>query len=336
MINIFSYSDKGCELAVKISQLLEDANCYASEKNAEKHGLIPYQTLSQATKDFFYKSDALIYVGAVGIAVRAIAPYIVSKESDPAVIVIDDNVNFIIPILSGHIGGANRLANELSQKLSATAVITTATDINGKFSVDEWASRMGFVIDSLDDAKKISAEILRNDVGIKSDFEIISKLPSGLTQSNADYGIYVTYSTSKPFNRTLRIIPKIVHIGMGCRRGVEFSAVEELFLEGLSEAGIDIKSVASISSIDLKKDEEALHILSEKYSIPLKFYSADELKKAEGEFTHSDFVKGITGVDNVCERAASVSSKSGSPLLNKKAKNAVTVAIYSDRLKIEF
>ena len=156
---LFTFSRSGCATARRIlAALPEEAwMCYTMPR-FEEPGFLPLDKAVYGAS--FSSMDALIFVGACGIAVREIAPYVKSKKTDPAVLCIDEAGRFVIPLLSGHIGGANALAVELAEKLGATAVVTTATDVRGKFSVDAWAARHGCVISDMGLAKAVSAAIL--------------------------------------------------------------------------------------------------------------------------------------------------------------------------------
>ena len=113
------------------------------------------------TQEHFRKGNVLVYIGACGIAVRAIAPFLKGKDTDPAVIVMDEKGQNVIPILSGHLGGANAWAQKLSQITGGQAVLTTATDVNGLFSVDVFAAVNDLSIDDLGKAASFSAQLLR-------------------------------------------------------------------------------------------------------------------------------------------------------------------------------
>ena len=177
-IAIFAYSRTGCKTARRICMALPEAEtlCYAVPRLAEP-GFLPLEKAVYGAA--FSEMDALIFVGAAGIAVREIAPYVRDKRTDPAVLSLDERANFVIPLLSGHIGGANALARRLAAALGATAVVTTATDVNGKFSVDTWAAEHGCAISDMGGAKQISAEILEHSVPVCSDFPIQGPLPDG-------------------------------------------------------------------------------------------------------------------------------------------------------------
>lgn len=134
------------------------------------------------------------------------------------------------------------------------------------------------------------------------------------------------YEGEKPFANTLHLIPQTVTVGIGCRKGISPAAAEDLFYRVLKEQKLSVHSVEKICSIDIKKEEAALIWLAEKLSVPLQFFSAEELKQLQGEFTSSDFVNRITGVDNVCERAAVLGS-GGELTVRKQAQSGVTIAI---------
>lgn len=330
---IFAFSDKGCTLAKLIAKQYSDASCFALPKFAQKHNIFPEENTQQRVGEVFDKTHLLVFVGAVGIAVRMIAPYIKSKTTDPAVLVVDECCSFVIPLLSGHIGGANGMARTLAHGIGATAVITTATDINDKFSVDEWAAKNGLYISDMQKAKEISATILEREVSIKSDFPIDSTLPNGITFADAPIAFEVTYKNYN--NGNLHLVPKVLSIGIGSKKDVSPQRVEDLFLKIIEENSLDINAIKVIASIDIKKEEKAIITLSKKYHIPFITYTGAELSKLEGDFTPSDFVKATTGTDNVCERSA-VMANGGELIVKKTAFNGVTIAIAKENWKVEF
>lgn len=218
-IALFAYSRGGCAAARRVlSTLPETQACAYTMPRFEEAGFLPLS--GEVYRESFSSADALIFVGACGIAVREIAPYLASKKTDPAVLCIDEKMQFVIPLLSGHIGGANDLARRLAAALGASAVITTATDVNGKFAADAWAAKNECVISSMLLAKKVAAEILERDVPLVSDFPIKGVLPGGIVEkTHGALGIVIGYRTKEPFAETLRLTPKVLHVGIGCRRG---------------------------------------------------------------------------------------------------------------------
>lgn len=299
----------------------------------------------------FDADDVLIFVGACGIAVRKTAPYVKDKQTDPAVICIDELGTYIIPILSGHIGGANDIAGYIAGQMNSIAVITTATDINGRFSVDSWAAKNGFIIDDIKMAKAVSSAILEQDIPLMSEFKITGQLPAGIRseeccgnavkfctgdadKSQRDIGIYIGCNIKKPFSRTLRLIPKAVHLGIGCRKGTDEDSIRQAVDKVLSEHGIDRRAVKCISSIDIKSGEKGLLDYAKHNKLTINFYSAEELNNIEGDFTSSEFVKGITGVDNVCERSAMMGAEH--LLIRKNAVNKVTIAAAIEHMEVHF
>jgi len=337
---LFAFSKKGIGTAESIRNTLAAeyiCRLYVPEKFQDPpREIYPIKgSVGVFTGRVFDKADALIYVGACGIAIRAIAPYIKSKTTDPAVICVDELGTFCIALLSGHIGGGNRLTNKLAEKIGATPVVTTATDINQRFSVDAWAAENGFVIDSLAIAKEVSAQILEREIPIYADVEIKGKLPAGLCKKESgDLGISVSVYQKKPFDHTLTLIPKVLYLGIGCRRGTDAKVIEQAVAQVFADNQLDLRAIKGAASIELKKDEEGLLKFCEFYHLPVKFYSAEELLDVPGEFTSSGFVKGVTGVDNVCERSAAACG--GNLLIKKTARNGVTVAVSQVDWTIDF
>lgn len=293
--------------------------------------------LKEWVKDGFEKKQCMVFIGATGIAVRSIAPYVKDKLTDPPVIVIDEKGKYVIPILSGHVGGGNAIAKGISQVIEAKVVITTATDVNNLFAVDTFAVRNNLIIKERQLAKKISAEILNGkEIGFYSDTELKGKIPENLTQSeNGDLGFAISIYKRNCFNETLHLVPKAVVLGIGCKKETSEENIEQIVFKTLEEYNIDILSVAEVATIDIKKNEKGLVNFCKKMNVNLRCFSPDELKNAKGSFTSSNFVKQTTGVDNVCERAAALAS-GGDLIIKKTTGNGVTVAVALRNVGVEF
>lgn len=334
-ISLFTYTKNGLTTALKVLDCFEEA-----EKKAyvpERFSQDGFLSLDLA-KDFgavFSWSDLVIFVASCGIATRKIAPFIKDKCTDPAVICIDETGKFVVPLLSGHIGGANEFAKIISEKIKSVCVITTATDINDRFSVDAWAKKQGFIIEDMAIAKMVSAEILENDVPLLSEFAVTSKLPNGVVHGQTGkIGIYVGTRKKSPFERTLRLIPSVLHLGIGCRKGTKKDVIGRLVDDVLLENNIDKRAIKCVASIDIKSCEAGLLEYCRENNWDIFFYSSDELKSIPGEFTPSAFVKNITGVDNVCERAAIIGAEE--LIIKKRCAEGVTVAIAEERCELRF
>lgn len=276
----------------------------------------------------FERADALVFVGAAGIAVRAVAPYVRSKAGDPAVLVLDEGGRFVVPILSGHIGGGNRLARRVAAHLGAQPVLTTATDVRGVFAVDEWAVSQGLAIVNPACIKPVSARLLRGEtVRIKSDAPLRGSTPDGVELTQADdYDVLISHGASCRAG-ALHLVPRCLVLGVGCRKGIEVETVENVLAEFLARCGVSPLALCGVRSIELKAREQALLHLCARRNLPFETYSAQELSALPGEFTASDFVRGATGVDNVCERSAVLGSGGGALVARKYAKNGVTMAL---------
>ena len=336
-VAVFAYSRQGCKTARRVIEHFagHEIQGYTMER-FEEPGFRP---IRRPSKPFygpiFNDVDAMVFVGSVGIAVREIAPHVRDKATDPAVVSIDELGQFSVPLLSGHIGGANDLALALAETIGATPVITTATDINKKFSVDAWAARKGLVIASLSRAKAVSAAILEQNVPLKSDFSIVTNLPNGVVLADSgDVGIRISVFKDEPYERTLRLIPKVLHLGIGCRKGTPTEAIREAVERVLQEYNIDRRAIKCVASIDLKKEEPGLLEFCAEQRLTVQFYTAGELKAVPGDFTPSEFVQSITGVDNVCERSALVGAKE--LIVKKTAMNGVTVALAAEHMEVRF
>ena len=331
---IFAFSRQGCRTARRVMEACQDV--IWSSFTMERFGEADFSAITpKCYGDCFASSEILVFVGSCGIAVRKIAPYVHDKRTDPAVVCVDELGTFVIPLLSGHIGGANALSRRIAESLHATPVITTATDINRRFSVDTWATEHGCTISSMKLAKAVSAAILERDIPLKSDFPIAGTLPNGvISGETGNIGIYLTVTDKEPFENTLRLIPKVLHLGIGCRRGIEKEAVQAAVEQVFRENHLDFRAVQSAASIDLKQDEEGLLSFCKEQNIPIRFYTAEELTALPGDFTPSPFVQKVTSVDNVCERAALLGADH--LIVKKTACHGVTVAVAMENWEVHF
>ena len=339
--------------------------CYVKSKQPpvlEEAGKQPecmvwQRPLNDWAREMFASMDALIFIGATGIAVRAIAPLVQDKFYDPAVLVMDELGQFCIPLLSGHVGGANELAETISRLTGSQAVITTATDVNHQFAVDVFARKNGLKIADRELAKEISAELLTG----RKDFLWNGTLPKGLCEEQfCDRNIQITINTDslkgsskkrakkegydtetgaeqKEIDRSemrsegkavLRLVPPVIILGIGCRKGTPAGQIQSAIHQLLKEQNLHPLSIAAIATIDLKKEEPGLLAAAEALQIPVICYSSEELAAVPGDFTESAFVKQITGVGNVCERAAlkAARERGGYLVCHKTVYDGVTVA----------
>lgn len=306
-----------------------------------------HESSQMSARDFvaaqFKQCELLIFIGAAAIAVRLIAPWLKDKAHDPAVLVIDELGQFVIPILSGHLGGANELASHLAQALQAQAVITTATDLHRCFAIDVWSRKNRCLVLDISRIKAVSSRLLAGQtVGLCSDWPLEGCLPGLLADCSQEQlaergarqpevGIWISCSVvAMPFATTLQVVPRVLALGAGCRRGTAPAAFEQFVLDLLTEKNLHLDAIACVASIDIKQDEPCLVAFCKKYQLPLVVYSAKELSDVEGEFMTSDFVRQTTGVDNVSERSAVRASQGGDLLVPRHSRSGMTLALAAE------
>lgn len=309
-------------------------------------------SLKEYTDGAFSDADALVFVGACGIAVRAIAPFVRSKLTDPAVLVVDESAHFVIPILSGHIGGANALASHLAAHLGAEAVITTATDIRKKFAVDTFAVKNHLRILDPAGIKLISSAILAGEkIGFFCELPMDADLPEELVLDEPKRLNIVIPDTGRISGEKLQamirrardpgtavtgmmvLLPERAVLGVGCRKGEKPEKVRSAALAALSDAKTDPEELCAIASVDQKKDEPALRQLAKDFGVRVLTYPASLLDEVPGSFEDSSFVRETVGTGNVAGRssvlAASRLGKSCAVLLPKHVYGGVTCAVAS-------
>ncbi|MBQ9347409.1 MAG: cobalamin biosynthesis protein [Oscillibacter sp.] len=318
-IGYLSFTDRGAALAETICSRLggEAARCGPGRREAV--------SLSGWTAEAFPAKRALVYVGAAGIAVRAIAPYVRDKSRDPAVVAVDEQGRFVVPLLSGHLGGANDLARAIAE-ITGTAVITSATDLRGVFAVDDWARRQDCAVVNPAYIKKVSGALLDGRaVRVRSAFPICGTPPEGVvytepgcTEPDAPVpgdavsaaqtdapDVWVDIRRPADCNRdTLYIAPRVLVLGVGCKQGTTAETLESRFQSLCRETELLPEAFQAAATIDRKAEELGLLSFCARRGWPLYAYTAEELRQVPGAFTASAFVEETVGVGNVCERAA--------------------------------
>lgn len=325
------------------------------------------ESLQVWTAQRMAEGDALLFIGACGIAVRAIAPNLTDKLHDVPVLVMDEEGQYVIPILSGHVGGANELARELADLMDARPVITTATDVQKKFAVDLFAKRNHLEIMNKDGIAKVSTKALAGEqltIAIRAqniefchpkfcevreeDFteaeNLLLREASMHKQDQEACGVepplrLVPYVKDQPVdivvsemqdnkNALIWLRPRRYVVGMGCRKNKDPEELLDFYMKTLEQAMVEPGEVYALASIDKKKDEPGLLAISERMRIPFFTYTAEELNRVGACVHSSEFVKAQVGVDNVCERAALAGcGANGTLIYEKQAFDGMTIAI---------
>lgn len=349
-LSVISFTESGMRLSEKIAEVWEGeeillfTKCTAAEIGTASPVRFARQSIGEWAREQMGRKNTLLFIGACGIAVRAIAPCLTDKLHDSPVLVMDEKGTYIIPILSGHMGGANETARQLARRTGAIPVITTATDLQGRFAVDLFAKRNGFHIGNREGIARVSAKVLAGEEITMSaeegHMELGSTLPAGirmLPYPPERFADVVITTEEKAFEAAILLQPKTYVIGMGCKRGKEAEEIEAFIRESLQEAGIESRQLLALASIDRKKDEEGLLAFCRKADIPFCTYTAEQLQEVAGIFHASAFVREQVGIDNVCERAALRACGPGGRLVYEKhARDGMTIAIAQREWRINF
>lgn len=356
VISMISFTGKGLTCSCEIARILQEHGMQVkvfTKCSRMKHADPACGNLAEAPvyveapveewgTDRMQEKHVLIFVGACGIAVRAIAPAVRDKQTDSPVLVIDELGHFVIPILSGHIGGANALAVQIAEWIHAVAVLTTATDLNDSFAVDIFAGENDLAIRNKEGIAKISAKILAGekltvsvDPGCgkdaidkwKKEFPPETEFIEEPSAAAADIRISAEKDLASE-DVLLYLVQKRYVLGIGCKKNTDVRKIEKAIAQSLAETGISKDQLGVVASVDAKKDEPGILTWSRQNRIRFVTYTADELMTLKGDFTASEFVREHVGTDNVCERAAVLACDGKGELVYRKhAYDGVTVAV---------
>jgi len=344
-IAVLAITKNGIEIGLKLKEYFSDFEIFAPIKFSNNNGKIHWydESTTQKIVDLFKNNDGIICLFSLGAVIRLLAPHIKDKKTDPAVIVIDDNANFVISVLSGHLGGANELSDGIAKKMGATPVITTAADVNKTIAVDLVGREFGWKIDDDSNVTRISAFMVNKEkIGIfqntgKKEWWK-GKLPENITffsnikdlkDSNSKGYLIITNDQiddeSVLKNSVVYRVPNLV-VGIG----LHWDTPKETILNGVNETlekfGLKQKQIARFVSIKKEKDVAGLIELGKEMNIPIEYIDRAELATITAP-NPSETVQAFEGTASVSEASAIKSSRGKLIVEKQKFPPNLTVAI---------
>lgn len=341
---VVSVSAEGARLGQTVKAALGgDGTCYERRGAESGEEALYFSRTFALTEEIFSQYEGILYIMASGIAVRAIAPYVVSKASDPAVLVMDECGKHCISLLSGHLGGANAWCREAAAAAGADPVITTATDVHGRLAPDDAARILHMRVEPLAALKPVNSAIaagetflwaidpeVKGAASIRDRLSALGVAPVLYNENMECAAAAVVSERNLPVRAPhVYLRPENLFVGIGCKRDTPESLIRDAFEKAAVQAGIFPYQVKSLASVDQKADEKGLLSFASHMGLPIHFYPAEELRKY-GEAHHvevSKFVEKTIGVGNVCESAAHREALRGRTLLKKTKFKSVTIAI---------
>ena len=345
---VISVTNRGALLGNRLADLLSSFSNQVdifAKQGRNPCSATSYELLSTLIADSFPRYEGLIFIMATGIVVRVIAPYIQDKRLDPAIVVLDEQGQYVISLLSGHIGGANELAVLIGQSIGAQPVITTATDVNKKPAVDMLAVKLNLSIQPFAKLKQMNARIVN---GEQVKFFLDRALPNQefytktsekigvvledmdqLATANYDATVLITNQVLPVSKPHLYLRPITLAVGIGCRRGTSSTDILSAITEACFTIGHNISSIAVIGSTVVKQDEVGLLAVIQQLAVPSQFFINEELQECIDKYQLevSSFVQKQIGVGNICAAAAILAGQSNKLLFPKTKYKNVTVAI---------
>ncbi len=313
---LVAITDGGKDLATKLSDKLSDAHLLTGSKK-----------VSDLVAENWQNYDGFIFIMATGIVVRTIAPLLQHKHHDPAIIVMDEKGQHVISLLSGHMGGANQLAQTLAGHTGGTPVITTASDTLGLVSLDLWAKNQNLFIENQEKLTAVSAKLVsKGYLNIYADVEVIN-LPTGLQQTSALEKADIAVSNKTDLSGNTAVFrPRNLIIGVGCNRGTPEEEFEDCLKELLNDCSLSRSSIRNLASIDKKNDETGLLEFAASNSWHIDFFDKDAINT----LTHLEIsyaaLKAV-GAIGVAEPTSLLSGRTHLLLSRKRKWKNITMAI---------
>lgn len=353
-IALIAITKHGVGHALKLKGALPEAELWISEKQKGEGqaGAQYFGTIKELTQQLWDKVEGLVYVVSLGAVIRTIAPFLKTKDTDPAVVVVDDACKYAISVLSGHVGGANELTEKLANILGAQAVVTTASDVRATIAVDILGRELGWQLEGKENVTPVSAAVVNEkpvafvqECGdthwwtrpspVPKNIRLFKTLPEAIAAGPFDAYLVVSDRASSAlktqlgaeWSKTVVYRPKSLFLGMGCDYGSSLEELDELLKHTLEESGLSEKSIAGIATIDIKADEACLNGLAEKLGLKLQLFTKEELNDKKTKSMPNPLVMKYTGAVGVCEPSAMLSAGVGDLLVMKHKSQKATLAI---------
>jgi len=349
-IALFAVSRPGSGLALRLLAALPGSRAYLPERfvEVERDGVHPWNGSARDwIGELFSRYPSLVIFGSAGMALRLIAPLLSGKHSDPAVVVVDDAGRFAVSLLSGHLGGANTLAETVAGLLHAEAVVTTGSETLGTLAVDLLGREFGWEIEDGRQVTRVSAAVVNGEpVGLLQEAGEPDWWPDGralpgnlfrreswegLLGADCHAALVITdrllNSRQAPPFPIVVYRPRSLVVGVGCNRGTEAEEIARAVEAALRGHGLAARSIRGLATVDLKREEPGIRRYAERLGVPIHFYSAVDLRSADTTSNPSQVVQRWVGTPSVCEAAALLASRATSLLVPKTKTENVTVAV---------
>ena len=334
---VYCVSKNGYETCLKIrDNVYKNLHIYVSQRvanmlNLESENVENLFVINERVpillEKTFDKYDLHIFVAATGAVVRIIEGKFKSKDTDPAVITIDDHANFVISLLSGHLGGANEECKKIASGIGAIPVITTASDVGGKIAVDTLSQKIKAKLNDLDGAKRVTSLIVNGE-------NVSLHLPKNIVNHDENSAGAIIVSNRKNIEIS-KIIPQNIFIGIGCKRGVSKEHIIEKLKYAMDKQNLELSAIKMAASAWVKSDETGLLEAMKELDIPIKFFEKEEILKLEDLIEEkSEYVKKTIGVYGVSEPCAFLASSGKGAFLAKKIKlDGMTLSIFEEEIE---
>jgi len=346
-IAVIAITKGGVRLGRMLCENSPEMQLYASARYADQVDemctIFEPLELKSLIYSLWKKLDGFVLIMATGIVVRMIAPLLESKEIDPAVVVMDDAGRFAISLLSGHLGGANELAERCALTVGAKTVVTTATDTNNLPSFDMLAKEQGWLIDDINQVKTLNTLLLDDE-----EIAVMDITGQALTWFNGRGRIkfYDTFSEAiksrasgflfvtnlqlpqhLSHEKLLILRPRNLVLGIGCNRGTAADEIEAVVTRYCNDLSLSLKSICTVATVAAKRDEAGLIEFAERLAVPLRCFESSELSLVAFPSHPSKHALAAVGVAGVAEPAAILASGGGRLLLEKVKSGNVTLAV---------
>lgn len=341
---IFSITRGGVDVALRLAKRLGTETTvfipqrFSKELKELSEEVVFFEKISDALSESFRRYSGIIWIGALGILVRLIAKSINDKAADPAVLCVDEKGKNVISVLSGHLGGANELARVVARHLSATPIITTASDVLGTIPVDILGKNFGWNMkaDQKTITKVSSAIVNYEKVAVVQECGEMIFFPEGnifyfvdlfdFLKKQEDFSacLFISYRTVPKDVFRIPVVfyhPKVLHVGVGFDKGVKGDELYLFLKETFSKFSLALESIKRVATVDVKRDDEEFRkfasTVEKEFDAEVVFFPAEKLNEIEVS-NPSDVVRRYLGTSSVAEASALMSAGGGKLVVSKQ------------------